>query len=290
MEHEKAYSPSSWSKRFDSTELLSYFNELAVKVTNECRKKIACKLDVPYGSTDNTKYDIYGINLSNDVPVFIFIHGGYWQECNKQYAGFHIETLVSKGIKVFNIGYDLCPTVTLSDIVAEIKLAIEKIVKSCYAQGTKTIWIGGHSAGAHLAASILYDQEWQSEMADNNCLMLIKGIVLVGGIYSLEPLLTTTYNNPLKLTQKEVKTLSFNHVNIKTPILLNNIKALVVVGECDAPKFIEESKNYSKKLIDLVDQVEFILYRNNTDHFDIMEKLMDPTNDLSKTIITNILQ
>lgn len=44
-----------------------------------------------------------------------------------------------------------------------------------------------------------------------------------------------------------------------------------------------------QKLMDFVDRVEFILFRNNTDHFDIMENLQDPKNELLKTLISNIL-
>ena len=44
-----------------------------------------------------------------DAPIFVFIHGGYWQEFHKDYAGFPITSLVSKGIKVIIAGYDLCP-------------------------------------------------------------------------------------------------------------------------------------------------------------------------------------
>lgn len=100
-------------------------------------------------------------------------------------------------------------------------------------------------------------------MTENNCLNLIKGLVLIGGIYSLQPLLTTSYNDPLKLTQEEVKTFSFNHVDTTRIIPINNIKVLVVVGECDAPKFVDESRNYAKviilKIIHLLNDNEIII-------------------------------
>lgn len=44
-----------------------------------------------------------------DSPIFIFIHGGYWQEGSKDFAAFTVPVFVNKGIKVITIGYDLCP-------------------------------------------------------------------------------------------------------------------------------------------------------------------------------------
>lgn len=62
------------------------------------------------------------------------------------------------------------------------------------------LWIAGHSVGAHLAASLLHDAEWLAAMRHNKCLQLIKGLLLIGGIYNLEPLLRTSYNEALKLS------------------------------------------------------------------------------------------
>ena len=49
----------------------------------------------------------------SDSPIFIFIHGGYWQEGSKDLAAFAAPVFVNKGIKVITIGYDLCPNGTL---------------------------------------------------------------------------------------------------------------------------------------------------------------------------------
>ena len=50
---------------------------------------------------------------SLDAPIFLFIHGGYWQEFTKNLSAFAATTFVSKGIKVIVGGYDLCPNGTL---------------------------------------------------------------------------------------------------------------------------------------------------------------------------------
>lgn len=65
----------------------------------------------------------------------------------------------------------------------------------------RNVWIVGHSAGAHLAASILHDELWQDEMTERSYFNLLKGIVLIGGIFNLKHLLDTTIIAPLKLTK-----------------------------------------------------------------------------------------
>lgn len=43
-----------------------------------------------------------------------------------------------------------------------------------------------------------------------------------------------------------MKTFSFHDIDSSKMKPINNIKVIVTVGESDAPKFIEESRNYAK--------------------------------------------
>jgi len=53
--------------------------------------------------------------------------------------------------------------------------------------------LGGHSAGAHLAASMIHP-----EVNEN---IGVKGFILISGIFDLNPLLETSINKPLKLNK-----------------------------------------------------------------------------------------
>lgn len=48
-------------------------------------------------------------NYISDAPIFVFIHGGYWQEFSKDLTGFSVPLFVKNKIKVITVGYDLCP-------------------------------------------------------------------------------------------------------------------------------------------------------------------------------------
>lgn len=66
--------------------------------------------------------------LLPDAPVFVYIHGGYWQELNKINSAYCVGPLVAAGIKVIVLDYDLCPSIALEQIVSEIERAGDYIL------------------------------------------------------------------------------------------------------------------------------------------------------------------
>jgi len=58
---------------------------------------------------------------------------------------------------------------------------------------TRNIWLGGHSAGAHLAASMIHPKVNEN--------VGINGFILISGVFDLNPLLETTINEALKLNR-----------------------------------------------------------------------------------------
>lgn len=65
----------------------------------------------------------------------------------------------------------------------------------------RNVWVAGHSAGAHLASSLLYDELWLDKMTKQGYLNLLKGIVLIGGVFNLKPIINTDISTALKLTK-----------------------------------------------------------------------------------------
>lgn len=287
-DHEARYTPSRWSKRFGAEEILLHYYKFAAAVTKKARSTVNCELDIPYGNSDFAKYDVYGTNLPKDAPIFVYIHGGYWMEGSRDVATFAVPVFVARGIKVITVGYDLYPRVRLGDIISDIKMAIEEILKLALNDGSSCVWVAGHSAGAHLATSLLFDESWLDRMTKQGYMNLLKGVVLIGGIYGLNPLLNTTVNNTLNLTKNEIAAYSFTSLDTSKNKSINGLKVIVTVGECDSPQFIDESRKCAQKLITMVDDVQYLLLREHTDHFDIVEKLTEPEFLLTKTILANM--
>jgi arylformamidase len=154
------------------------------------------RLDVPYASGERTRLDYFPWG-KRGAPLFVFIHGGYWQRNDKEIFSFVAEGPHAHGIDVAVIGYTLAPAARLSDIVAEIALALTFLDKNADQFGFRreNICVGGWSAGGHLAALV-------SELPT------VRGALVISGIFDLEPIALSYINGPLGLDRDEIKTLS----------------------------------------------------------------------------------
>lgn len=69
----------------------------------------------------------------------MYVHGGYWQEkdIGRENSSFIAKALYPQKIKTFIVGYDLCPDVTLEQIVQQIRKAFEYCVNYCKQHNSK---------------------------------------------------------------------------------------------------------------------------------------------------------
>lgn len=71
--------------------------------------------------------------LFTDALVFMHVHGGYWQEkaiCREN-SSFIAKALYPQKIKTVVVGYDLCPDVTIEQIVEQIRRAFKFCIDYC---------------------------------------------------------------------------------------------------------------------------------------------------------------
>jgi arylformamidase len=129
----------------------------------------------------------------------------------------------------------LCPEVKIDAIVADCRAAIEWLAGSVSRYNIRfdrTILVG-HSAGAHLVA-MMCATDWSAYNLDASN---FRGGVLISGLYDLSPLLETSINADIQLTDKTAKTLSPIHL---APTL--NIALDIVVGGAETSEFIRQSR------------------------------------------------
>lgn len=252
--------------------------------SENARMEFECHLNIAYGDTARQKLDIYGENLSSNSPLLIFVHGGYWQMCEKSSSSFFVGPLIESGVRVIIIGYDLCPTVSLAQLVKQIQRSFEWVSDYVERNSIKTVAFAGHSAGAHLLACALTQEFIHSIAADTKLLAYF-----ISGVFDLEELYllkAANENNILSLDENSARELSpqfhdFKHLNER------NLKIYVWVGEDESPKFIEQSKNFAVITLRNNDSVSFETV-NGLDHFDIVEKLSNSDFHLTRQIIANI--
>ena len=113
-------------------------------------------LNVPYGSSPREMLDIYAADKAGG-PVLVYIHGGYWRSGSKEDNCNFVPTFTKRGATVVLVEYDLCPQVTVADIVRQTRSAIAWVYKNIvrYGANPSKVFVAGHSAGGHLTAMAL---------------------------------------------------------------------------------------------------------------------------------------
>lgn len=230
-------------------------------------------LGVPYGPSPRQTLDIIWPATSRSAPLALFIHGGYWRWQSPRDFTFIASACLAHGVGLALAGYDLAPQVPLGTILAQARAAaitLHRLVGRRFA-------VCGHSAGAHLAAA-LTATAWRQIDVDTPDDMVPAGLGL-SGVYDLEPLLSTTVNEDLKLDAVEAKRLS--------PILWDvpagrTFEAFV--GDLESAEFRRQSRDLSTawaaKGVDTFHQeVE------GANHFTIVDGLADPSSLMVRRIV-----
>jgi acetyl esterase/lipase len=117
-----------------------------------------CELGIPYGPGNAQKLDIYlpSGTPARDLPVMINIHGGAWRWGYKEWMGLNAPPIIATQAIYVSVEYALAPVARyprqLDDCTAAVAWVHKNI--SRYGGDPNRICIGGHSAGAHLAALV----------------------------------------------------------------------------------------------------------------------------------------
>ena len=220
---------------------------------------------IAYGDLPTNKIDI-ALSLSSTTkacPLLMFIHGGYWQEGARQDSMFGADTFTARGIAYAAVGYSLAPNVRLSQIVAECRAALAYINKHASSLGIDPgrIVLAGSSAGAQLCSMCCIDGSVSPSVA---------GVVLLSGVYELEPLIQTSINDAVGLTAEAAKS--------NSPLLLmphSFPDTIITWGEIEPQEFKRQGRAFANHLCD--DQREVQVFESALrNHFNLVHDLSNP--------------
>ena len=158
------------------------------------RATMTCYLDREYGPAPGEKLDIFPAR-KGDGSVLMFIHGGYWRSLDKRDFAYLAPAWVDAGVSLVVVNYDLCPQVTIEEIVRQMLRASAWLYQHAeeYGMDEERLFVCGHSAGAHLTAMMMaalwpvFDAGLPRD--------LFKGGLAVSGIYDLRPLVQIDFLN-----------------------------------------------------------------------------------------------
>ena len=240
-----------------------------------------CKViqDLSYGPTQYERIDYFP--SVPKAPVFIFIHGGYWRLLGREDSAFMAKNLGEHGISTAVIEYTLAPKASLDQIVKEIRRAVVWIFNNIHNHGgdPKRLYICGSSAGAHLSAMALASDWMTSLELPNN---ILKGGLLLSGLYDLEPIRNCKPNEWLGLDKKSAHRNSPQHLNFKPGANLH-----ISWGGKETDEFKRQSLDFVSKL-----QKEGLNVTSSEikdrNHFDIVTDLANPNRSLFKIVQSRI--
>jgi len=156
------------------------------------RSTMTCYLDREYGPAPGEKLDIFPAR-KGDGSVLMFIHGGYWRSLDKADFSYLAPSWVDAGVSLVVVNYDLCPKVTIEEIVCQMLRASAWLYRHAeeYGMDEERLFVCGHSAGAHLTAMMMAAQ-WP--VFDPGLPRdLFKGALAISGVYDLRPLVDVDF-------------------------------------------------------------------------------------------------
>jgi arylformamidase len=160
------------------------------------RARMTSHLDLAYGeardSMPGETLDLFPAR-KGDGSCLMFIHGGYWRSLDKKDFSFLAPPLVDAGISLAVVNYDLCPTVSLDEIVRQMLRASRWLWLHAedFGMDQDRLYVGGHSAGGHLAAMMMCAQwtAFDRRLPKD----LWKGALAISGVYDLRPLVEVDF-------------------------------------------------------------------------------------------------
>jgi arylformamidase len=223
------------------------------------------ELGVPYGPTPRQAMDIFWPGPGCTAPLALFLHGGYWQRNDRSGFSHFAQGLLAHSVAVAMPSYDLCPQVTLAELVEQVREAASFLAR----RHDRAMLASGHSAGGHLAAMLLAT-DWAARGLPAPA---VTAALPVSGLFDLPPLTHTSVNDALRLNTAEAHRLS--------PLFLPP-----PAGRLHAVVGGEEGVEYTRQASSIATAWggtwESLPGRN---HFTVVEPLVDPESDLVKVAL-----
>jgi arylformamidase len=184
------------------------------------------RLDLRYGARPRATLDYFPAR--ENAPLFVFIHGGYWQRNEKERFSFVSRGPRAHGINVAVPGYTLGPDARMTEIVDEVRQALTFLAERSGELGfdRRKIFVSGWSAGGHLTAAVA------SHPA-------VAGGMPISGIFDLEPIALGVLNDKLSLSGEEIEILSPLRNLPDRPVPMS-----LYVGANELPELRRQSQDY----------------------------------------------
>ena len=234
----------------------------ALRLSRAVRRRANSDMDISYGPHEGQALDVFQPDAPEErrLPVLVFIHGGSWSHGYKEWMGFMAPAITCLPAIYISIGYRLAPETRFPGPVEDCRNAIRWVFENISPRGgdPDRIFVGGHSAGGHLAALITLEREAWGDYGLPET--VIKGCFPVSGSYDF------------RLRDREFRLLnSSNEIEAASPVTYipgNAVPFYVAYGENDFEDLRLQAPIFAKSLECESGRVELEEYPSS-DHFKI---------------------
>lgn len=252
-ERDAAYSNSGAVGNFPDIMARFQARSAAFYSTHDCQRGLC------YGPGERQRFDWMAAAGTQPAPVFIFIHGGYWQYCAKEDFSFVAQGPLAHGMHVALVEYTLAPQASMTRIVGDIAAFLDHLATQVSALNidARRVCLSGHSAGGHLTA-VHRDHP------------MVTHTLPISALVDLAPIRETNLNHALNLTDTEVQRFSpLRHLHT------GQKPCTVVVGGAELSELQRHSQVYADAGADCLQRVN-LLKLPGLHHFSVLEDLAHP--------------
>ena len=244
------------------------------------RLETRCVFDVPYGTDDRQKLDVYlpGNAGSAGMPVLIFFHGGYWVLGHKDTLGFMAPPITSAPAILVTGGYRLAPGAKYPEQVDDCRNVLRWTYEniSQYGGDPERIFVGGHSAGGHLASLVTLQRGLLADFQLPED--IVKGCFPVSGVFDVS-------DSPPE--RREAFLSDLDQAREASPLYNaagNSVPFFLEIGENDFPNLRDQHLAMLKTLKSAAGRVEE-MERLGHNHFEISLDHGDLGNPWSRKVV-----
>ncbi|MFL5001951.1 MAG: alpha/beta hydrolase, partial [Xanthobacteraceae bacterium] len=224
---------------------------------------------VSYGPSEIEKLDIFRTARPN-APINIFIHGGAWRRNKAADYAVLAELFVRAGAHSVILDFINVEEAegSLFPMAEQVRRAIGWVYRNASRFGgdPNRLYLSAHSSGSQLGGCMV-TTEWRAHDLPAD---LIKGALLLSGMYDLKPVRLSKRSLYVKFTDEMEQALSAQrHIDkLNTPLVLG-------YGTYETPEFQRQTRDFFAA-VQAAGKPAQLIVGQGYNHFEFLETLASP--------------
>ena len=271
--YDQAALDRQYNNRLQVPEYATYLERWEM-LSRQTEKELPVIKNIPYGVLPREQLDIYPAQQPSSKTL-IFIHGGYWHRFDKSTFQFIAKAFSNYDVTTVLINYPLAPEVSIDQISASCRLAIQWLFQNipAYNGDPAQLYIAGHSAGGHLSAMLLTTEWRHYNLAPDT----IKGACVISGLFNLIPIRLSDINKVLNMETETALRNSPVHL-----LPLSQCPLSIIVGSHETSEFLDQSNELYTSWKEIIPAE--IIQAPGLNHYSIAETMLDPQSCLDQAM------